>query len=234
MSDPRGSLTLLVMTIDGQVAASRVRLGGRIGFWGGIVGVVQAAVVAMALLLADPAGASRFSHPFGPGGYTVAQVTFAAQHLALVVGVLALAVVVRATRAGRWGLLGAAVGLALLAVTELFAISVAGSAVTDPRAELASSLYGIPTVITGIALLVAGVGIARSGVLPGWRRWVVLATGAFVFVGLIPALFGSDLLGRLGIGVWMLLFVALARAVEPAPSTAPTGGGPTPAPVARR
>ena len=70
--------------------------------------------------------------------------------------------------------------------------------------------------------------------LPGWRRWIVLVTGVFVFVGLIPALLGSDLLGRLGIGVWMLFFVALGRAVEPAPSTAATGGGSTLAPTTRR
>ncbi len=223
------------MTIEErELAGSRVRLGGRIGFWGGIVGVVQAVVLGAALLLADPAGASRFSHPFDPDWYTAALVTFALQHLALVVGVLALAVVVRTSPTGRRGLLGAAVGLALLAVTELFAITVADAAETDPRAELVSSLYGIPTVITGVALVVGGIGIARSGVLPGWRRWIVLVTGAFVFVGLIPALLGSDLLGRLGIGVWMLFFVALGRAVEPAPSTAPTGGGSTLAPTTRR
>jgi hypothetical protein len=211
------------MGIDERDVVPRVRLGGRVGFWGGIVGVVQAAVLLVALLLADPAGASRFSHPFDPGVRTVAQLTFAAQHVALVVGILALAVVVRASRTGRWGLLAAAVGLALLAVMELVAISAAGAGVDDPRAQLVSSLYGIPTVITGVALVVAGIGIARSGVLTGWRRWIVLITGAFVFVGLIPALMGSDLAGRVGIGVWMLLFAACGQAVEPAPPRSPDG-----------
>lgn len=209
------------MTIDQrEVTASRVRLAGRVGSWGGIVGVVQAGVVAVALVLADPAGAARFSHPFTPGGYTIALLTFAAQHAALVFGVLALAEVVRASRAGRWGLLGAAVGLALLAAAELNAITAADAAVGDPRAELSSSIYGIPTVITGIALVVAGIAIARSRVLSGWRRWIVLACGVFVFVGLIPALVASELAGRIGIGLWMLLFTALARAVEPAPLAA--------------
>ena len=211
------------MAIDQREVAPWVRLGGRIGFWGGIVGVVQAAVLLVALLLADPAGASRFSHPFDPGVRTIAQLTFAGQHVALVVGILALAVVVRASRTARWGLLGAAVGLALLAVTELFTITASHAAVDDPQAQLASSLYAIPTVITGVALLVGGIGIARSGVMVGWRRWIVLITGAFVFVGLIPALMGSDLAGRVGIGVWMLLFVACGQAVEPAPPRSPNG-----------
>lgn len=221
MSGSPWSATLIAMTVEQrELVDSEVRLGGRIGFWGGVVGVVQAAALALALLLADPAGASRFSHPFGPGGFTAAQVTFAAQHVALVVGVLALAAVVRPSRVARWGLLGAAVGLALLTVTELVAITAAGADVDDPWAQLVTSLYGIPTVITGIALVVGGIAIARSGVLPGWRRWIVLVTGAFVFVGLIPALVGPDLAGRVGIGVWMLLFVALGRAVEPAPEAA--------------
>jgi hypothetical protein len=228
MSGPSLLPTLLVMTIDQrELVASRVRLGGRIGFWGGVVGVAEAVIVGAALLLADPAGASRFSHPFGPGAYTAAQVTFALQHVALVVGVLALAAVVRASRTGRWGLLAAAGGLGLLAVTELFAITVADAAATDPRADVASSLYGIPTVITGIALLAGGIGIARSAVLPGWRRWIVLVTGAFVFVGLIPALVGSELLGRLGIGLWMLLFALLGQAVEPARGEDPREAAPS-------
>ena len=210
------------MTIDQrELAASRVRLGGLVGFWGGVVGVVQAVVLGVALLLADPAGASRYSNPVGPEWYTVAQVTFAAQHVALVVGVLALATVVRESRTARGALLAAAVGLALLAVMELYAITAARAAVDDPQAQLVSSLYGIPTVVTGVALVLAGIAIARSGVLPGWRRWIVLATGAFVFVALIPALVGSDLLGRIGIGVWMLLFTALGRAVETAPGEDP-------------
>jgi hypothetical protein len=227
------------MTIDQRaLAVSRVRLGGRIGFWGAVVGVVQAAVVGVALVLADPAGASRFSHPFTPGGYTVAQVTFAAQHVTLVVGVLALATVVRASRAGRWGLLGAAVGFALLTAMELVAITVADAAVDDPRAELVSSLYGIPTVIIGLGLVVAGLAIARAGVVPGWRRWIALVTGAFVFVGLIPALTVSDLAGRIGIGVWMVLLAALCRAVEPVPATGASGedagSSPGSSPLSRR
>ncbi|HEY2224072.1 hypothetical protein [Actinomycetospora sp.] len=201
------------MAIDqSELVAHPAELGGRIGFWGGIVGAVQAAVVLIALLVADPADAFRFSYPFTPGVYSIAEVTFAAQHVTLIIGVLALAGVVRTSRLGRYGLLGAAVGLALLTLMELFAITVADAAADDPRAELVSSLYGIPTVITGIALVVGGIGIARSGVLAGWSRWIVLATGAFVFVALIPALVGPDIAGRIAIGVWMLLFAALARA----------------------
>jgi hypothetical protein len=229
MSGSAPSPTLLGMTnstpmgIDQREVVSRVRLGGRIGYWGGIVGVVQAATLFVALLLADPAGATHFSHPFDPAGFTAAEVIFAAQHVALVIGILALAVVVRASRTARWGLLGAAVGLALLAVMELVAITAAGAGADDPQAQLVSSLYGIPTVITGVALLVGGIAIARSRVMIGWRRWIVLITGAFVFVGLIPALMGSDLAGRVGIGVWMLLFVACGQAVEPAPPRSPNG-----------
>lgn len=200
------------MALDQRESVNRqAERGGRICFWGGIVGALQAAIVLAALLLAGPAGASRYSHPFGPGPWSAAQVTFAIQHIALVFGVLAL-LAVAASRPTRYGLLGAAGGLVLLAAMELFAITAADVAVDDPQADLVNSLYGIPTVAVGLALVVAGVSMARSRALPGWRRWIVLVTGAYVFVALLPAIFGPDILGRIAIGVWMLLFAALGRA----------------------
>jgi hypothetical protein len=42
---------------------------------------------------------------------------------------------------------------------------------------------------------------------------VPLALGVYVFVPLLPAIFGPMVLGRIAIGVWMLLFGALGVAL---------------------
>ena len=222
MSGPRRVPTVVDVALDQRESSLRPALGGRICFWGGIVGALQAVVVLAALLLADPAGATRYSHPFSPGVWSIAQITFAIQHVALLLGVIALAGVTGIPRVARYGLLGAGGGLFLLADMELFALTAADATVGDPRAELVDSLYGIPTVITGVTLVVAGVSLARSRALPGGRRWIVLVTGLYVFVALLPAVFGPDAAGRVAIGVWMLLFAALGLAARPSREEART------------
>ena len=42
-----------------------------------------------------------------------------------------------------------------------------------------------------------------------WLPWVILALGVYVFVPLAPAVGGSFVAGRLGIGGWMVLYAAL-------------------------
>lgn len=181
-------------------APPRTRTAGRILFWGGVVGAVQAVVLLLAPAVVAP---DRYSYPFTPTGWAVAQATFAVQHVALVVGVAAL-VGLATGRAARWALLVAVAGLVLLTATELFAITAAGASATDPQAELVNSLYGVPTVLTGLGLLVGGFGLAR-----GPLRWLTVGLGAFVFVVLLPAIFAPYVAGRLAIGAWMLLFAAL-------------------------
>jgi len=65
------------------------------------------------------------------------------------------------------------------------------------------------------ALWLYGVGavLVAAAVLPGWGRWVPLVLGAYVFVPLFPAVFGPMVLGRIAIGVWLLLFAALGVAL---------------------
>jgi hypothetical protein len=46
-------------------------------------------------------------------------------------------------------------------------------------------------------------------ILSGWSRWITLVLGVYVFAVLFPAVFGPFVLGRLAIGIWMLLFGAL-------------------------
>lgn len=183
---------------------------GRICFWGGVVGAAQAVV----LLAAPPAvGPEFFSYPFTPTVNAVVQVTFAVQHVALVIGVAALLRLAGRSRAARTGLWTAVAGLALLAVMELVAITATGLRVDDPQAQLVGALYGVPTVLSGVGLVVAGIGLGRAGVWTGWWRWLVLATGLYVFVVLLPGIVAPFAVGRIVIGVWMLMFAAIGHAL---------------------
>lgn len=197
------------MTGTTTVRAPGRTTGGRICFWGGLVGVAQAVVM---LLWSPAVGADRYSYPMTSGGYTVAQLTFAVQHLLLLVGLVALArsAWTSRSRAARTGAWVAVAGMVLLTVMEAVAILAAGEPTDGPTATLVDSLYGIPTIVLGVGLVVCGVALARDRSLRPGPRWVVLVLGVYVFVVLLPAIVaGSYTVARLAIGVWMLGFAAL-------------------------
>lgn len=183
---------------------------GRICMWAGIIGGVQAIVLATAPARVDD---DRFSYPFDVAGHALAQTSFFAQHLGLLVGLAALCSLpaARAQRSTRLGLRAATVGMLLLAVMELVAIAPADEPATSSLAELVSALYSVPVLLLGVGLLIGGIGLARhtSPTHPNWSRWIPAAIGAWVFVPLTPALMGSFIAGRAAIGSWMLLFALL-------------------------
>jgi hypothetical protein len=183
-------------------------VAGLICLVGAVIGLAQG----LFLLFVTPSvGADRYSYPFTPTGFTIAQLSFAVQHLMLLVGVVALCRT-SWTRRSRLAVVGfwiAAAGFLLLTAMEVFALTAANAATDSPEAELVISLYGIPTIICGIGLLIGGIGFARASGLTGWRRWLPLVLGIYVFVPLMPAIFGPDALGRIAISVWMLLFTGL-------------------------
>jgi len=195
-------------TIDTTTTVSRTRIAGWVCFAGGLVGFTQGIVL---LVVSPVVGEDRYSYPFSPTGYTIAQLSFAVQHLALIVGVVALAGSTwsRRSRPARIGFLIGALGLIMLTLMEVFALTAANSAMISSEADLVNSLYGIPTIATGVGMVIGGIAFARSSGLTGWRRWLPLSLGLYVFVPLLPAIFAPFNVGRLAIGGWMLLFAAL-------------------------
>ena len=175
---------------------------------GGVIGLIQG----LYLLFVTPVvGEDRFSYPFTTTGFTIAQLTFAIQHLMLVVGLVALARSewARRSRLTVVGLWIAAAGFLLLTAMEVLALTAADAATSSSQAELVNSLYGFPTIICGIGLVLGGIGFARTSGMTGWRRWLPLVLGVYVFVPLLPAVFAPYVWGRIAISVWMLLFVGL-------------------------
>ena len=168
-------------------------------------------------LAAYPAQVSEdmFSYPLTAGGFTVIQTWFFVQHLGLVAGIAALAraEVVTHGRSARWGTGLAASGMALLAITELLAITARNSTYPGEGTGLLDALYGFSSVMVGVGLILAGIAVRRRGRWTGWRGAVVLVAGIFVFVPMTPALMGPFILARLALTVWMLLFAALGYAL---------------------
>lgn len=205
-----------------------VRTSGLLCMAGGITGVLGAVVLATA---APAVGADRFSYPFTPGGFLVAQSAFALNHVLLLVGVLGLA---RSGAVGtgvlaRGGPAVAAIGWGALTLCELWAMTLATSPYPSPSTDVLGMAYGVATVLIGVGLVLAGIAVLRARVWTGWHRFITLVCGLAVFVIVLPGVFGPFLAGRVALGVWMLLLAALGQALytearhpglAPAPATA--------------
>ena len=157
----------------------------------------------------------KFSYPLTPGGFTVIQIWFFLQHLGLLAGIAALprARTMMQGRPARWGTGLAVSGMAMLAVTELVAITARNSTYPGKGTDLLDALYGVSSLAVGVGLVLAGIAVRRRGRWTGWRGLVVLVAGIFVFVPMVPALMGPHVLARLAITAWMLLFAALGYAL---------------------
>ena len=188
------------------------RTAGRICLAGGLIGAAQATVM---LLVSPTVSDDRYSYPFDSTGYAVAQSSFFAQHLFLLVGVLALLglTAVRASRGARVGSWIGLIGMIGLTIAELVAISGHETAVGSDHASAIEAVYGIVVPLSGLGFLVAGIALMRGSRDPwagaSWVPPLVLVIGVFVFVPMTPAIIASYDAARIAIGVWMLLFAAL-------------------------
>jgi hypothetical protein len=201
------------MTREPSTAMSdRLAVYGWLGVVAGVLGVASA----FFLLAVEPAVArDRFSYPFTPVGFAVAQGWFFVQHLGLLAALYGLwqSGSVGTSWPGRLGSWGAMAGMSLLAVTELVAISAANSAYPSAQTGTLDGLYGVSSILIGASLIVAGIAVIRAGRWHGWRRVLPLLLGLYVFVPLTPALFASWTLARLAIAGWMLGFAVLGWAL---------------------
>ena len=189
-----------------------VRRAGVVCLAAGILGAVSGVLLAV---YPEQVSEDMFSYPLTAAGFTLAQVWFFMHHLGLLAGIAALAraETMAQGRSARWGTGLAASGMALLAVTELIAITARNATYPGDGTGLLDALYAISSVGVGVGLILAGIAVRRRARWTGWRGNVVLFAGIFVFVPMTPALMGPFVLARLAITVWMLLFAALGYAL---------------------
>jgi hypothetical protein len=189
-----------------------VRTAGWLCLAGAIIGVIGGLVTAFA----SPAvSTDRYSYPYTPTGYVLAELTFIANHLLLLIGVLGIA---RSGAAGtgrlaRTGLWTTAIGLVALTLCEVASTALADSAYPTPRTDTLGAGYGTATILIGAGLLLAGAAVIKTRRWTGWSRYVVLACGIAVFILVIPGVFSTFLAGRLVLVAWMVMFAALGLAL---------------------
>ena len=200
--------------LSARPAAARVPAAATVCVLAGLLGFASGAWLA----LVEPAvREERFSFPLTAGDFTMVQVWFAVHHLGLLAGLLALswAGVLPSTAAARRGWKLAVAGMVGLTLTEAVAIAAADSETASGTAGSVGALYGLACTAIGVGLVMLGVAIARSSGWTGWRRWVVLVLGVWVFVPMFPALAVTPTDGaRWAIAGWMLLFAALGAALR--------------------
>ena len=193
-------------------STSTIRRAGAICLAAGLAGAASGLYLA---LMEPDVGTDRFSYPQGAGEFLTIQVFFVIQHLGLLAGLVALARTgaVPRTRLGVFGTRGAIAGMAGLTVMEAVAITARDVAMDSSTAAAVGAGYGVVSLVQGVSLVAAGIAVVRAGVWQGWRRWVVLALGVWVFFPMIPALAVLTDGARLAITGWMLLFSALGAAL---------------------
>ena len=109
---------------------------------------------------------------------------------------------------GKVGLGVGGLGSLLLAVAEVTTLSAHATSET---------LFAIAPDLVGIGLVLTGIAVVRTGRWTGWRRWVTLALGVYVFAVLTPLIITAGgppayaaVAGLLG---WQVLWVLIAVAV---------------------
>jgi hypothetical protein len=211
--------------------SSFVKTAGLLCLVGALIGAIGGIVTAF---IPSAVSFDRFSYPYTPTGFLLAQFVFMSNHVLLLVGILGLA---RSGATGR-GLLGRAgvwislVGMAALTLCEVGAMTFATSRYPSPGTDVLDTSYGVASILIGIGLTLAGVAVARAGEWTDWRRFFALICGVAVFAIVIPGILGPFLVARLALTVWMLMFAALgwalytrARASEVGRAPATAGSG---------
>lgn len=196
------------MKAQNQNSFVSIRVAGLLCLWAALLGAASGVL----LVFVEPAvPENQWSYPQTVTAFTATQVWFALQHVGLLIGILALAWTGALGRGAvvRLGHTVAVASMLGFAVTELAAIAAAHETNDSPLAGLLGAAYGIFSIMLGAALVLEGIAVLRAKVWRGWRRWLPLALGVWVFVPLLPALALSFVGARFAIAGWMLLFAAL-------------------------
>lgn len=204
-------MSILAVSIQERQRRLSVALLGRLCLWAGLLGALSGVVLAAWPAAVDT---GHYSYPLAATGFVLAQGWFVVQRLGLLAGLVGLG---RSGAASsqrfRLGARFAVGGMVLLTLTELLAMSAAGSSSPSARTSALDTLYGISSIAIGLGLLAAGAAVARARSWRGSRRWLPLALGAYVFVPMTPLIASGFLPARLAITGWMLLFALLGRAL---------------------
>ncbi|EON22822.1 hypothetical protein CF8_3425 [Nocardioides sp. CF8] len=188
---------------------SRTRMAGLACLLAGLLGAAGGLYLALRTPLVAE---DMWTYPQRAGGeFATTQTMFALTHVGMFLGLLALGWC-GAVPPSRWARIARAAvlaGMALLAVNELVAITVAGEPSDSASAGNVGAVYGVATLMIALGMIVAGAAAIRGGAWSGWQQWLPLVVGAWLIVPTMPALFLEGDAARLALGGWSLLFALL-------------------------
>ena len=188
--------------------SSRIRLCGQLCLLAGVLGAASSAYLAFH----SPAvPEDMWSYPQTPEAFTGTRAWLAVQHLGLLAGLFAMwwSGAAGSTRLGRIGHAGAVAGMIGWIITEVAAITARHDTNDTTLAGLLVVGYGLFSLFMGAGLILEGIAVLRARVWHGWRRWLPLALGIWVFVPLMPAMGSPVESAEAAMAGWMLLFAAL-------------------------
>lgn len=192
-----------------------VRFVRAAGMWciaGGLLAAIGASVTASLPSVVPP---DAISAPYTPGVFRVTEVIWTVAHVLMLIGTIGFARsgAIGSSRLGGIGNRIALVGMALIVPCELgyafFATAVEGSTAV----MFLDSAIGLASMIAGLGYLLAGIAVLRAGRWQGWRRFIPLLCGVFVFVALLPITFALPDLFLWPIAGWSLCFAPLGIAL---------------------
>jgi hypothetical protein len=165
--------------------------------WAAVLITGLAAVYTIALLLGMP----------DPGWAYLPRGIIHLGELAAIVG-LALCGAAGTGLLAKFGLGVAGLGELMLAVAEV---------ITESATGTSDALFAIAPNLVGLGLILTGVAVIRAGRWTGWRRYVTLALGIYVFAVLTPVIIaagGPPAVPAVGaLAVWEVLWALIAVAV---------------------
>lgn len=191
--------------VSSDLDVRRKRVVGAAGFWAGLAGAAGGALL---IFYPPQVPAEVFSYPLAGVEFAVFQLFLAVQHFVLVVLIAAVARTdaVGHSKMARGGLLAATASMAAFGVLEVVAITAMNTVMGGVWNTVIVTAYGFLSIAIGAALVVGGIGVLKHGAWSGSKRWLPLILGVYVFVPLLPSLMGPNVLGRVTISVWVLLF----------------------------
>ena len=188
--------------------SSTIRFCGQLCLLAGVLGAASSVYLAVGSRAVPE---DMWSYPQTPEAFTGTRVWLAVQHLGLLAGLFALwwSGAAGSTRLGRIGHAGAVAGVMGWIITEVAAITARHDTDDTTLAGLLAVSYGLFSLLIGVGLILEGIAVLRARVWDGWRRWLPLALGIWVFVPLMPAMGLPVESAEAAMAGWMLLFAAL-------------------------
>lgn len=187
------------------------RSAGRALVWSAVF-----AVPAGLLTLAFPPAVDKmvWGYPFDRGTIVAVSIVLIIAHLLKAYGFVGLSRLEGAGWVTRGSILAAALGFVVVAVCEGLTAILAGMPADSPAAINLNNGYGAGSMLLAVASVIGGAVIIRKNLLPGFGRWSVLFSGAFMIFVVTPALFtGRGPLAYLALTGWSLFYIWIGRAL---------------------